>query len=163
MRHDKEARSLGLIDSAGYREVEELIENHGFTKEILDEIVMTNNKQRFEYDIYREYIRARQGHSIDVEIPLELVTDCDVLWHGTSDRFIEAIKKEGIKKMSRLYVHMTPDQETAKKVGKRHGGDLVIIEINAKQMVKDGVQIFKSSNGVYLTDYVDPKYFINII
>lgn len=163
LRHDKDAREQGIIDEHGWRYISDLVKHHGFTKTILDEIVSTDNKQRYEYDIHKMRIRARQGHSINVEVDLTPVEDIDILWHGTSDRFIDSIKNEGLKKMSRNYVHLSGDLETAKKVGERHGGHLVIIQIDAKQMINDGLKIFKSNNGVYLTDYVDPKYFKNII
>lgn len=162
LRHDKDAREQGIIDEHGWRHVSDLTKNHGYTKTLIDEIVATDNKQRYEYDTHKTRIRARQGHSINVNVDLTLIEDCDILWHGTSDRFIDSIKKEGLKKMSRNYVHLSPDLETAKIVGKRHGGNLLVIEINAKQMINDGIKIYKSNNGVYLTDYVEPKYFNKI-
>lgn len=162
LRHDKNAREQGIINEHGWRHVSDLVKNHGYSKILLDEIVSTDNKQRYEYDIHKMRIRARQGHSIDVDVDLEEVTSCEILYHGTSDRFIDAIKKEGIKKMSRNYVQLSSDIETAKTVGKRHGGKLVVIEINVRQMLEDGLKIYKSRNGVYLTDYVDKKYFKNI-
>ena len=163
LRHDKEAFDQCLIDKNGWRQVSELVKSHGFTKALLDEIVETNNKQRYEYDEHKMRIRARQGHSIPVEVELTEVTDCDVLWHGTSPRFIDDIMKEGLLRMSRNHVHLSPDIETAEKVGKRHGGNLCIIKIDAAQMLKDGVKIWLSNNGVYLTKEVNPKYFIETI
>jgi putative RNA 2'-phosphotransferase len=163
LRHDEEAFNNGLIDEHGWRQVSELIKNHGYTKNMLDEIVETNNKQRYEYDEHKMRIRARQGHSIPVEVELTEVNDVKVLWHGTSDRFFDSIMREGLKPQSRLYVHLSKDQETAEIVGKRHGGKLRIIKIDAEQMIKDGEKIWISNNGVYLTKKVEPKYFIETI
>ena len=84
------------------------------------------------------------------------------LYHGTSDKFIEAIQKEGLIPKSRLYVHLSPDIETAFNIGKRHGGKTFIITINALQMKLDGKKIYLSNNGVYSVESVEPKYFIKI-
>lgn len=163
LRHDEDAFNKGLIDEHGWRQVSELIKNHGYTKNMLDEIVETNNKQRYEYDEHKTRIRARQGHSIPVEVELTEVTDVKALWHGTSDRFFDSIMREGLKPQTRLYVHLSKDQETAEIVGKRHGGKLRIIKIDVEQMINDGEKIWISNNGVYLAKKVEPKYFIETI
>lgn len=163
LRHDADSFEKGLIDKNGWRQVSELVKHHGYTKALLDEIVETNNKQRYEYDEHKMRIRARQGHSIPVEVDLTEVTECDFLWHGTSNRFFDDIMRDGLKPQSRLYVHLSGDQETAKNVGERHGGKLRIIKIDAAKMIEDGEKIWISNNGVYLAKSVDPKYFIETI
>lgn len=163
LRHDKVAREKGFIDEYGYRKISEIIQKYGFTANEIEEIVITNNKQRYEYDNTKTKIRARQGHSIDVTVDLTEVKDCELLYHGTSSRFIKNIQEEGLKKQSRNHVHLSPDIKTASNVGKRHGGDLCIIKIDAKQMINDGNKIYISNNGVYLTEYVNPKYFIEMV
>ena len=60
--------------------------------------------------------------------------------------------------MNRLYVHLSKDYETAMKVGVRHG-EPVILLIDSKQMKNDGAEFYISENGVWLTDFVDKKYF----
>lgn len=163
LRHDAEARENGIIDKNGWRSVSDLVKHHGYTRALLNEIVETNNKKRYEYDSLRLRIRARQGHSIDVEVELTPVTDVSVLYHGTSDRFLDDIMKEGLCKMSRNHVHLSPDIETAKIVGERHGGHTVVLEIDAGQMVRDGLTIYLSNNDVFLTEHVEPKYFKRIV
>lgn len=80
------------------------------------------------------------------------------LFHGTATRFLDDILNDGLKPMSRLYVHMSKDKETALKVGKRHGTP-VILKIYSGDMHKDGYQFYLSENGVWLTEKVDVKYF----
>ena len=104
LRHDKDAREKGFIDENGYRKISEIIQDYGFTMNEIEEIVITNNKQRYEYDNTKTKIRARQGHSIDVTVDLTEVTDCEILYHGTSSRFIKDIHKEGLKKQSRNHL-----------------------------------------------------------
>ena len=157
LRHDKEAFDEGLIDKNGWRKVDELISDRGYTKKLLDEIVNTNNKKRYEYNDSGTKIRARQGHSIDVDVDLKEETPPSVLYHGTATRFLESIYKQGIVKGGRLYVHLSQDEETAIKVGSRHGNPFVL-KIDAEQMYKDGVKFYLSNNGVWLTEFVDVKY-----
>ena len=123
----------------------------------LKEIVATNNKQRFEFSEDMTRIRARQGHSVHVDVELVETLPSDILYHGTGERFLDSILEQGIIKGNRLYVHLSETRETAVNVGKRHGKPVVLV-IDAKLMAEDGHKFFLSRNGVWLTDYVDVKY-----
>lgn len=59
--------------------------------------------------------------------------------------------------MSRLYVHLSEDIETATKVGKRHG-EPVILQVYSGEMFKEGNKFYLSANGVWLTKFVPAKY-----
>lgn len=158
LRHDKEAFSKGLIDHNGWRNVSELL-SLGYTQETLDEIVETNDKKRYEYNQDKSKIRARQGHSIPVDVELKETVPPGILYHGTATRFLDSINKSGLLPKDRLYVHLSPDFETAIKVGSRHGKPTVIT-IDCKKMVADGHKFYLSNNGVWLTGPIKPKYFI---
>ena len=159
LRHDKEAFGDGRIDRHGWRMVSELT-IMGYPRQILDEIVVTNDKQRYEYSPDGRRIRARQGHSIPVDVGLQEVTPPDVLYHGTATRFLESIYRDGLVPGTRLYVHLSPDEQTAVKVGQRHGTPYVI-RINCRKMMDDGCKFWLSNNGIWLTKEVKPEYFIN--
>lgn len=60
--------------------------------------------------------------------------------------------------MNRLYVHLSPDRETAIIVGRRHGRPLLLC-VNSRQMKEDGYLFYLSVNGVWLTKEVPVKYF----
>ena len=160
LRHDKEAFNEGLIDKNGWRSIKELITNKGYSKKLLDEIVETNNKKRYEYNDNKTKIRARQGHSINIDAELKEEVPPLILYHGTSTKFLDSIYKQGILKGTRLYVHLSQDEETAIKVGSRHGSPFVL-KIDSEQMFKDGIKFYLSNNNVWLTDFVDKKYIIN--
>lgn len=155
LRHDEEYQ----FEEHGWREVSDLIANHGYTMELLDEIVETNNKKRYEYSEDKTKIRARQGHSINVDVELKEQTPPDILYHGTAETTVPAILKEGIIKGNRLHVHLSATEETAINVGKRHGKPAVL-RIDAKQMAADGIKFYLSNNGVWLTEYVNAKYIV---
>jgi putative RNA 2'-phosphotransferase len=156
LRHDKDAYDDGRIDGNGWREVSELI-GLGYTQDELDEIVDTNNKKRFEYNADKTKLRARQGHSIPVDVGLKETIPPDVLYHGTATRFIDSIKEKGLISGSRLYVHLSADEGTAVNVGSRHGKPYAI-KVDCKQMVKDGFKFYLSNNAVWLTNNVPVEY-----
>ena len=159
LRHDKDALDKKLINEHGWRQVSELVKDQGYTRKLLDDIVETNNKQRYEYNKEKTLIRARQGHSINVDVELNEATPPDVLFHGTQKEALGGILEKGIIKGSRLYVHLSVDEDTAMNVGKRHGTP-IILTINTKQMHEDGIKFYLSNNNVWLTDHVEPKYII---
>ena len=97
LRHDKEAFEDGRIDKHGWRQISELAKL-GYPRPILDEIVATNNKQRYEFSEDMTRIRARQGHSILVDVELEEAIPPDVLYHGTATRFLSSIGTSGMSK-----------------------------------------------------------------
>ena len=158
LRHDKEGFMAGKIDGFGWREVRELCSSEGFTEDILEEIVKTDAKGRYEFSPDHTKIRAVQGHSIPVDVDLTEFQPPDILYHGTSSRFLESIQESGLKKGTRLYVHLSKDRDTAMNVGMRHGGQPAILEINTGRMYKDGIKFFQSKNGVWLVDNVPSKY-----
>lgn len=161
LRHSISEYESGWINEHGWMPVQRLIDQYHFTSELINEIVVTNNKQRYEYNEDHTKIRARQGHSIPVDVELQETVPLDTLFHGTSTRFLESIKKEGLKPMSRLYVHLSSYYDTALEVGKRHG-EPVVLKIDAKRMHEDGIKFYLSNNGVWLTKYVDVKYIREI-
>ena len=165
LRHKPEEIGISL-DEFGWANVEDLINginNSGRSIDIniLEDIVRTDDKQRYSFNEDKTKIRANQGHSIPVNVELKELEPPSTLYHGTATKSIEGIMQQGIKSMSRLYVHLSKDFETAKKVGCRHGEGVVLI-VNAKRMYEDGVRFYLSENGVWLTEYVDAKYILSI-
>ncbi|HEX2145411.1 MAG TPA: RNA 2'-phosphotransferase [Glycomyces sp.] len=155
LRHDPDEIGIEL-DEHGWVQVDALLkaaDEHGFpiTREELDEVVSQNDKQRFA--VRDGQIRANQGHTVDVDLDLVSVEPPPVLFHGTTDRFLDGIREEGIKPMERHHVHLSPDRETAVKVGSRRGKP-VILEIDAARMAEKDHRFYRSENGVWLTEYV---------
>lgn len=157
LRHDE----TYAFDKNGWRDVDDLILYHGFTIPLLEDIVANNDKKRYEFNDNHTKIRARQGHSLKVDVELSVATPPDVLYHGSSAEAVSSIMSEGIKPLKRLYVHLSVDKETATKVGSRHGKPCVL-RVDAKAMKNNGSKFYLSNNGVWLTDYVNPAY-ISII
>lgn len=165
LRHKPEYIDLELSND-GWAYVYELIDNikaagKNIDKDILERVVLYNDKKRFSFNENHTLIRANQGHSINADLQFEEKEPPEILFHGTSINNIDSIKNEGIKKMNRLHVHLSLTEDTAKKVGERHGKPAVI-KINSKQMYKDGIKFYLSENKVWLCVYIEPKYILDI-
>ena len=158
LRHKPEEIGLEL-DKEGWANVLELCRKSGISSSDLNEVVEKNNKKRFEFqDMFKDRVRACQGHSVEVDLKLESKEPPALLYHGTSDRFVESIKREGLKAQNRNHVHLSVDRETANKVGQRHGGRTVMFIVKASDMYECGFEFYQSTNGVWLTNYVPYQY-----
>ena len=161
LRHKPEVIGLQL-DNNGWANVAELIskineQGNNVNIDIINTVVGTNDKKRFAFNEDKTMIRANQGHSIDVELNLKAITPPDILYHGTAERFVGSILKEGLTKQQRQHVHLSLLQETAKAVGSRHGKP-VILSINTKAMTEAGFIFYLSDNGVWLVNSVPVEY-----
>lgn len=162
LRHNPQSIDLQL-DANGWANVKTLLEKLKEKKRLdlsmtrLREVVATNDKKRFAFDEDELLIRANQGHSIEIDLALSPTTPPEILYHGTASCNQAAITAEGIKKGERQHVHLSATTDVARQVGKRHGSP-VVCNVEAARMVADGFLFYKSENGVWLTDFVPPKY-----
>jgi len=149
------------LDEHGWANVSELVEGvnkvHPLDMETLEEIVRTNEKQRFSFNEDKTKIRANQGHTIPVDVELDEKDPPEVLYHGTGEKYVESIDCTGLVPRQRLYVHLSTDKEMAAKVGQRHGKP-VVYRVNSGQMAKEGFIFYLSVNGVWLTKAVPVQY-----
>jgi putative RNA 2'-phosphotransferase len=164
LRHEPEALGLTL-EPGGWVSVDALLSGaagRGFRigREELDEVVARNDKRRFSFDAAGIRIRANQGHSTTVDLQLAPVPPeevPDVLYHGTVKRFLEVILREGLRPMQRHHVHLSPDVETASKVGMRRGRP-VVLAVDARALSQASAVFYRSDNGVWLVEAVPPAY-----
>ncbi len=160
LRHKPETIGITL-DEHGWAKVDDLIagiaKTHSCNMKILEEIVDTDEKQRYSFNEDKTLIRANQGHSIAVDVELEEAAPPKELWHGTGEKYTASIEAQGLIPKSRLYVHLSKDRETAVKVGRRHGKP-VLYRIKSGEMRADGYSFFLSKNGVWLTKEVPVRY-----
>ncbi|MDT9681853.1 RNA 2'-phosphotransferase [Streptomyces sp. TRM76323] len=159
LRHQPERIGL-VLDPQGWVAVDDLLRamaRHGMplSRAELEHVVAVNDKRRFALDGDR--IRASQGHTVDVDLGLPPATPPAYLYHGTVGARLEAIRAEGLRPMSRHHVHLSPDRETAARVGSRRGRP-VVLTVDAGAMHGDGHVFHVSANGVWLTDGVPPRY-----
>jgi len=164
LRH--EPGSIGLtLDGCGWANIDQLLEaakkhQRPISRAQLEEIVKSNDKARFAIDHENNRVRARQGHSINVDLGLAPVGPPDLLYHGTVERFLASIRKDGLHPGKRQHVHLSPTAEVARTVGARRG-DPIILTVNAGDMARAGFSFYMSENGVWLTDRVPSAFIVD--
>ena len=162
LRHSPERIGLAL-EHGGWASVSELLRlanesGHSLTEDALFRIVEENDKQRFSLTPDRTWIRANQGHSIQVDLGIESSEPPEYLYHGTAKKNLVSIRRDGLLPGKRQHVHLSLDEATAVAVGSRHGSPVVIV-IESGVMCQAGLEFLLSSNGVWLTRHV-PLQFI---
>ena len=161
LRHDP--GRLGLeLEPGGWVAVDALLAAcaaHRFPLSVdeLRAVVERNDKQRFSFDASGTRIRANQGHSVEVDLQLPARRPPATLFHGTAERSLPSILRDGLHRAGRQHVHLSPDPATAEAVGARHGRP-VVLEVDAARMAADGHAFVRADNGVWLVDAVPPGY-----
>lgn len=160
LRHRPDA--IGLhVDKHGWARIADLIEKSDIelTRNIVEDIVRTSDKQRFSISSDGARIRANQGHSFAVDLGLMPRQPPDLLFHGTAGKNLESIRAKGLERRTRQHVHLSSDQDTAILVGQRHGRPIVL-KVQAGRMHASGHDFFLSENGVWLTEAVPTRFLI---
>ncbi len=155
------------LDVGGWAEIEVLVKEikrrrrglSWITEDVVKAIALLDPKGRFE--IKEDKIRARYGHTIDVKVDYQEDLTSELLYHGTVQRFLDNILREGLKPMKRRWVHLSLTKEDASLVGRRHGSDVVILIIDCDCLRKRGIKIYIASKTVRLASYVPPECIIS--
>jgi len=161
LRH--KPQSIGIeLDAEGWVPVDELLDaaarhRQPVTRQQLEEVVATNDKRRFSFSSNGRQIRASQGHSVEVDLGLVPIEPPGLLYHGTVDRFLDSIRRQGLVRGKRHHVHLSADCQTAARVGQRRGRPVVLV-VEAGRMHRDGHSFYRSENDVWLSETVPPKY-----
>ncbi|CAM5166062.1 unnamed protein product [Natator depressus] len=142
-------------------------------------VVETNEKCRFALRPHpsdgRLQIRANQGHSLQQVSELELIPLLEptalpqTIAHGTYLRHWPAICRGGLSRMGRNHIHLAPGLPGDGHVlsGMRQDCDVAIV-IDGPQALADGIQFYRSANGVILTPgdaegLLPPRYFQRVL
>lgn len=165
LRHRIKEEGLTMT-SDGYVQVKDVLslqQFNGCTMDKIQHIVDNNDKQRFSMKSSggQMYIRANQGHSIDVAKELKTeemmslitvpITPCI---HGTYQKFLPSIQANGLNRMSRGHIHMTSGLEADVISGFR-GNCNILLYIDMEAAMKDGIKFYLSDNKVILTEGVN--------
>jgi putative RNA 2'-phosphotransferase len=163
LRHAPEQYGLTL-DDAGWVAVEDLLAAlrsrrrawRDLTEQDLSTMIERSTKRR--YELCDSKIRAYYGHSVPERIQKNPAVPPDVLYHGTAPETVEAIMKDGLMPMSRQYVHLSTDVQTAHQVGGRKAGSPVILEIRAVDAHRAGVAFYLGNDDVWLSEQIPPQF-----
>lgn len=165
LRHAPHLYELEL-DDHGWTPVDHLIDGlHHHRKawrtvdlETIEEIVKTDSKGRYELDLKTSKIRALYGHSTTSKLIKEAATPPEILFHGTSPATAKLIMEQGLRPMSRQFVHHSVDTATAKEVGHRKDGKPVLLHVHAHKAHLAGITFYKGNALIWLSDPVPPEF-----
>lgn len=149
-----------------------------WNEEDIKRCVKACSKQRFSLRtdaLGQLEIRANQGHSIPevnnsglTPINVETATFANVI-HGTYYNSWAIIKNEGLKRMTRNHIHFSQGLPTDKTVISGMRSDCqVLIYIDLKKAILDGLVFYLSENGVILcpgnkNGVLETKYFLKVV
>lgn len=165
LRHQPERFALGL-DEAGWASLPEVMEilrglpNFRWANraDVMHIVAKGSGDGKNRFQVQGSRIRARYGHSFDQLIHYEPCTPPPRLYHGTSPGAVEAIRREGLKPMERQYVHLSPDRETAIRVGSRHAPRPIVIAVHATEAHEAGIDFYHPEATVYLAEQIPPEF-----
>lgn len=123
----------------------------------LAHMVETSSKKRYEMDGSGK-LRALYGHSTPQRLSKTPGEPPVILYHGTSPELAAIIREEGLEPMSRQYVHLSVDKDTALEVGRRKDNAPTLLEIEATRAHGDGVLFYEGNEYVWLADFISPDY-----
>jgi len=161
LRHRPDTVGI-VLDEAGWVRVDELLAALAgaglpLGRDELARVVASNDKQRFAFDATGTRIRASQGHSVPVELGYRPQAPPDVLFHGTAQAHVASILRQGLRPGRRHAVHLSPDVQTALRVGGRRGRAVVLL-VRAADLAAEGAVFTRSANGVWLVARVPPRH-----
>lgn len=124
-------------------------------KEKLFSIIESDEKGR--YEVKGNKIRARYGHSVDVDLDFPENT-LPELYYGASREEVDILLEKGIKPIKQRYVHLSTSVEKAREVAGIHTDDPVLLVINAEQARNDGVKMLSATENIVLLEEIPAKY-----
>jgi putative RNA 2'-phosphotransferase len=124
-------------------------------KEKLFSIIESDEKGR--YEIKGTKIRARYGHSVDVDLDYDenLLPE---LYYGASREEVDILLEKGIRPMRQRYIHLSTTAEKAREVAKIHTEDPVLLVVNAQLAQEEGVTMLSATENIVLADEIPPQY-----
>lgn len=169
LRHGAKNENI-KISNDGFVEIKDILAtNPGLSRTIIKRIVDNDQKNRFF--LKDDRVRANQGHSMDLDIEMTLITnhkDIPVVVHGTYMSNWSSIFVDGLNKMTRKHIHFAVGLIGQDGVisGMRRSCDLFIY-IDTEKCMNDGIKFYRSANNVILSSGIDgvisAKYFKRVV
>jgi len=148
------------LGPGGWVSVDDLVEAlrrvPGFswvTREHVLEVARGDEKGR--YEVRGGMIRARYGHSLPVNVEYEPLRPLPgSLYHGTTRRALPGIRERGLLPMGRRWVHLSLDPGDAWETGRRHGRDVVVLEVDPGCLERRGLTVYSAGPRVAVVEWV---------
>ena len=163
LRHFPEKFGL-MMDGKGWVEISELLDAIGSSrsgfrwlrKKHIEALVNTDPRGRYQID--GGMIRATYGHTIDVNLDDLPLADNEEFFYPVTEEEAEMIVEGGLHPTDRKKVHLSGSIEKAMEAGRVRTEDPLILKIDGKKAIKDGLKIYRAGKDVFVTNEIDAKY-----
>jgi putative RNA 2'-phosphotransferase len=167
LRHFPEKLGL-LMDGHGYVEISSLIDaigtsRSGFTwlrPHHVKALVETDPRGRYQID--GGMIRAKYGHSINIDLTDLPLSENDEFFYPVTEEESDIVIESGIKPIDRKKVHLSTSLKKAVEAGRVRTDVPLVLRVDGVEIRKDDVEIYQATDDVCVTEYVDPKYISKV-
>ena len=163
LRHEPQSYNLNL-DKQGWVLLSDLVialKSKGIQVDEIGISKMVELSEKKRHQILNGKIKAYYGHSLENRILKHPVEPPQFLYHGTNKNSLNSIVEIGLSPMKRQYVHLSVDENTAKMVGSRRKGGIVVLKVKAKEAYLNNIQFYKEEKGIWLSDLTPSEYIIS--
>jgi len=152
------------LDSHGWADIDEVVNAiknkidrfYWLRKRHVVALALTDEKGR--YQLREGKIRATYAHTIEVDLSDLPDADVDTLYYPVTEEELEIVLEQGLLPTDRNKVHLSGSVEKAMEAGKTRVENPVILKIDARKAMEDGIVIKKAGKEVYIADEIDAKY-----
>ncbi len=163
LRHFPDDMGLAMSPQ-GWVEIPILVDalrtRHRWANEnLLVALVQSDPKQR--YEIRQGRMRARYGHSVDVELD-HPENQLDELFYGAAEEEADRILEVGLRSASQRYVHLSTSPEKAWHVGTFRTSNPRVIRVDAASAQMAGVRMMRVNDNIVISDPIPAQYLSQI-
>jgi len=167
LRHFPE--KIGLImDGHGFVDISSLIDAMGTSRSgfnwlrphHINALVETDPRGRYQID--GGMIRAKYGHSINVDLSDLPLADNDEFFYPVTEEESDIVIESGIQPIDRKKVHLSTTIKKAIQAGSVRTDVPMILRIDGVKTREEGVEIYQATEDVCVTDHIDAKYITKI-
>jgi len=163
LRHFPEKLGL-LMDGHGFVEISQLIDAIGTSRSgftwlrpyHIKALVQTDPRGRYQID--GGMIRAKYGHSINVDLSDLPLADSDEFFYPVTEEESDIVIESGIRPIDRKKVHLSTSIKKAFEAGRVRTDTPMILRIDGVKARDDGVHIYQATDDVCVTEMIDSKY-----
>jgi putative RNA 2'-phosphotransferase len=148
----------GWIDMRGFIQAVQMRRRdfHWLRPHHIHAIIETDPKGRYQFK--NGTIRATYGHSFEVDLELPTNNIPELLFYPTTEEEVDILLETGIRPSDRKKVHLSKSFEDAEVAGKHRVEEPIILSVDAKKAINEGIVIQKAGKTVFVTDLVPPGY-----
>src|SRR6056297_3153510 len=159
LRHFPDKLQLGM-DGHGWVEISELIKAIGTSRSgfnwlrlhHIQALVATDMRSRYQVD--GGMIRAKYGHSIDVNLDDLPLAEADEYFYPVTEEEADIVLENGIHPIDRKKVHLSTTVEKAVEAGSVRSDHPLILRVDGVKAREEGVEIYQATSDVCVTEEI---------